>query len=279
MKKIGFIGAGNMGEAFIGAIIKSGIFPPSSISASDINKKHLKFLKSQYDISVTDDNFRLFAESDIVILAVKPQQMVQVLSEITVQKAYNVAKRKLVISIAAGITIKKIEELLYGPLDENQKGNLPIIRVMPNTPVLVLKGMSGLSPNRYVTKEELDAAKTILGATGKALEFSEKLMDAVTALSGSGPAYVFYMVESMIKGGADAGLTLEDSRTLSIATLKGALALMEELKEPPESLRAKVTSPGGTTEAAIQVMEDGGIKKTIIKAIAAAVQRSKDLGK
>jgi pyrroline-5-carboxylate reductase len=139
--------------------------------------------------------------------------------------------------------------------------------------------MSGLSPNRYVTKEELDESKTILEATGKALEFSEKLMDAVTALSGSGPAYVFYMVESMIKGGADAGLTPEDSRTLSIATLKGALALMEELKEPPESLRAKVTSPGGTTEAAIQVMEDGGIKKTIIKAIAAAVQRSKDLGK
>ncbi|WDN90484.1 pyrroline-5-carboxylate reductase [Desulfosarcina sp. BuS5] len=278
MKKIGFIGAGNMGEAFIGSIIKSGIFPPSSISASDINKEHLKFLKSQYDISVTDDNFRLFTESDIVILAVKPQQMVRVLSEIIVQKAYNVTRRKLVISIAAGITIKKIEELLYGPLDENQRGNLPIIRVMPNTPVLVLKGMSGLSPNRYVTQEELDAARTILEATGKALEFSEKLMDAVTALSGSGPAYVFYMVESMIKGGVDAGLTPEDSRTLSIATLKGALALMEELKELPESLRAKVTSPGGTTEAAIQVMEDGGIKKTIIKAIAAAVQRSKNLG-
>jgi pyrroline-5-carboxylate reductase len=279
MKKIGFIGAGNMGEAFIGAIIKSGIFPPSSISASDINQKHLKFLKSQYDISVTDDNFRLFTENDIVILAVKPQQMMQVLSEITVQKAYNVVKRKLVISIAAGITIKKIEELLYGPLDEKQRGNLPIIRVMPNTPVLVLKGMSGLSPNRYVTQKELDAAKSILEATGEAREFSEKLMDAVTALSGSGPAYLFYIVESMIKGGVDAGLTPEDSRALSIATLKGALALMEELKEPPEYLRAKVTSPGGTTEAAIKVMEDGGLKRTIIKAIAAAVQRSKDLGK
>ena len=277
-KKLGLIGAGNMGEAFIGAVIKSGLFSPSSILANDINKKRLEFLNSKYDIPVTDDNFRLFTESDIVILAVKPQQMAQVLSGITAQKAYDITKRKLVISIAAGITIKKIEALLYEPLDEQKRSNLPIIRVMPNTPVLVLKGMSGLSPNRYAAQEELDTARTILEATGKALEFSEKLMDAVTALSGSGPAYIFYMVESMIKGGVDAGLTSEDSRTLSMATLEGALALMKELKEPPESLRKKVTSPGGTTEAAIQVMEDGGVKKTIIKAIAAAVQRSKELG-
>jgi len=277
-KKIGFIGTGNMGEAFIGAIIKSGLFSPSSIFASDINKERLTFLNNHYGISVTDDNFKLFTKSDIVILAVKPQQMEQVLSGIITQKAYGISERKLVISIAAGIKIKTIEDLLYAPLDEKKKKNIPVIRVMPNTPVLLLQGMSGLSPNRFVNREELDMAMAILKASGKVLEFSEKELDAVTALSGSGPAYVFYMVESMIKGGVEAGLTQDESRTLSLTTLKGALTMMEELEEAPEALRQKVTSPGGTTEAAIKIMENGGVKETIVKAIAAAAQRSRELG-
>ena len=278
-KTIGFIGTGNMGEAFIGAIIKSGLCPPSSIFASDINKERLIFLNNKYDIPVTDDNFKLFTKSDIVILAIKPQQMEQVLSGIITQKTYNISKRKLVISIAAGIKIEKIENLLYEPLDEKQRENLPVIRVMPNTPVLVLQGMSGLSPNRFVKRDELDMAMTLLKATGKVLEFSEKQLDAVTALSGSGPAYVFYMIESMIKGGIEAGLTEDEARTLSLTTLKGALTMMEELTEAPEALRQKVTSPGGTTEAAIKVMENGGVKEIIIKAIATAAQRSRELGK
>ena len=278
-KKIGFIGTGNMGEAFIGAIIKSGLFSPSSIFASDVNKERLEVLNSRYSISVTDNNFQLFTKSDIIILAIKPQQMEQVLSGIITQKAYDISKRKLVISIAAGIKIEKIENLLYGPLDEKKRENLPVIRVMPNTPVLVLQGMSGLSPNRFVSREELDMAMAILNASGKALEFSEEQLDAVTALSGSGPAYVFYMVEAMIKGGIEAGLTQDESCTLSLTTLKGALTMMEELKEAPEALRQKVTSPGGTTEAAIKVMENGGVKEIIVKAIAAAAQRSRELGK
>ncbi len=278
-KKLGFIGAGNMGEALIGAVIKSGIFEPSAILASDCNRQRLEFLSAEYDIRVTDDNLGLFLENDIIILAVKPQQLAKVISDITAQKAFDVINRKLVISIAAGITIKKIETLLYESLDEGKRAKLPVIRVMPNTPALVLKGMSGLSPNRYVSREEMIIAGTILGAAGTALEFKEELLDAVTALSGSGPAYVFYLIESMIQGGVDVGLSQEDSRTLSIATLKGALALLEELKESPESLRKKVTSPGGTTEAALNVMEAGAVKQIIIKAIAAAAQRSKELGK
>ena len=278
-KKIGFIGTGNMGEAFISAIIKSGICCPSSILASDINKERLTFLNSRYDIPITDDNFKLFTKSDIVILAIKPQQMEQALSGIITQKTYNISKRKLVISIAAGIKIEKIENLLYEPLDEKQRENLPVIRVMPNTPVLVLQGMSGLSPNRFVKRDELDMAMTLLKATGKVLEFSEKQLDAVTALSGSGPAYVFYMIESMIKGGIEAGLTGDEARTLSLTTVKGTLTMMEELTEAPETLRQRVTSPGGTTEAAIKVMENGGVKEIIIKAIATAAQRSRELGK
>ncbi len=278
-KKLGFIGAGNMGEALIGAVIKSGLFEPSAILASDSNRQRLEFLSAEYDIRVTDDNLGLFLENDIIVLAVKPQQVAQVISDITAQKAFDVINRKLVISIAAGITIKKIETLLYEPLDESKRAKLPVIRVMPNTPALVLKGMSGLSPNRYVSREEMIIAGTILEAAGTALEFKEELLDAVTALSGSGPAYVFYLLESMIQGGLDVGLSQEDSRTLSIATLKGALALLEELKESPESLRKKVTSPGGTTEAALNVMEAGAVKQIIIKAIAAAARRSKELGK
>lgn len=277
-KKIGFLGAGNMSEAFIGALIKAGLFSNESILASDINKERLEFLNKHYNISVTNNNCKLFTKSDIVILAVKPQQMAQVLTEITIQKTYAIPKRKLIISIAAGITIKKIEDILYKPLDEKNRKNLPVIRVMPNTPALVLQGMSGLSPNSFATKAEIDTAMTILKATGKALQFSEKYLDAVTALSGSGPAYVFYMVEAMIQGGIEVGLSPDEASALSLETLKGALALMEELKESPEALRQKVTSPGGTTEAAIRVMENGKVKKIIIRAIAAAAQRSRELG-
>jgi len=278
-KKIGFIGAGNMGEAIIGALIQAGIFSSSMIYASDASKERLDMMKKTYGINVTDDNIRLFSESNIVILAVKPQQMNQVLSAIASDKDYQIKEHKLIISIAAGIPIKKIENLLYSPLENHSRENLPIVRVMPNTPALVLAGMSGMSPNSYANPNDIQMTHTILKSMGKVLEFKEDDLDAVTALSGSGPAYVFYLIESMIEAGIKVGLKPDEASVLTIATLEGAVKLIKERNEPAQELRRKVTSPGGTTEAAIKVMEKNSVKQSIIDAIEAATLRSRELKK
>lgn len=277
-KKIGFIGVGNMGEALAGAIIRSDIFDPDGIFISDISEKRLEIMKNKYGISNTRDPLELFSECDIVILAVKPQQTASLLSQISGRRIRaDIMKRKLLISIAAGITMKKIEGFLYRDLDEPSRAKLPIMRVMPNTPALVSAGMSGMCANRYATAEDKKMTRVLLESVGKVIEFGEEDMDAVTALSGSGPAYVFYLVESMIQGGIAMGLHPEDAVTLTLTTLKGSIRLMETQHEPPEILRQKVTSPGGTTEAAFKVLESNRVKQHIVEAIAAATRRSKEL--
>ena len=278
-KKIAFIGAGNMGEAFVGALIQTGIFSSSMIYASDISEKRLDILNKTYGISVMKDNFKLFSECEIVIFAVKPQHIYQVLSQISEHEDYQIPNRKIVISIAAGIPLRKIEDLLYSSLDNEYKKRLPIIRVMPNTPALVLAGISGMSPNKYAKAEDIKTIKIILEAIGKVIEFKEEDLDAVTALSGSGPAYVFYIAEAMIEGGIKVGLEPDKAAELTVATIQGALKLMEESSESPEILRQKVTSPGGTTEAAFKVLEKKRVKQNVIEAIAAAARRSKELSR
>jgi len=278
-KKIGFIGSGNMGEAFVGALIQTGIFSSSMIYASDISEKRLDILNKTYGISVMKDNFKLFSECEIVIFALKPQHIYQVLSQISEHEDYQIPNRKIVISIAAGIPLRKIEDLLYNTLDNEFRERLPIIRVMPNTPALVLAGMSGMSPNKYAKAEDVETIKIILRAIGKVIEFKEEDMDAVTALSGSGPAYVFYMAEAMIEGGIKVGLEPDKAAVLTLTTIQGALKLMEESNESPEILRQKVTSPGGTTEAAFKILDKNRVKENIIEAIEAAKRRSKELSR
>jgi pyrroline-5-carboxylate reductase len=278
-KKIGFIGAGNMGEAFVGALIRIGIFSPSMIYTSDINEKRLNILNKTYGISVMKDNFKVFSECEIIFIAVKPQHIYHVLSQISEHEGYQIPNRKIVVSIAAGIPLRKIEALLYNSLNNESRERLPIIRVMPNTPALVLAGMSGMSANKYAKAEDLNTIKIILEAIGKAIEFKEEDLDAVTALSGSGPAYVFYIAEAMIEGGIKVGLEPDKAAMLTVATIQGALKLMEESNESPEILRRKVTSPGGTTEAAFKILEKNKVKQNIIEAIKAAARRSKELSK
>lgn len=278
-KKIGFIGAGNMGEAFVGALIRTGIFSPSMIYTSDISEKRLNILNKTYGISVMKDNFKVFSECEIIVIAVKPQHIYQVLSQISEHEGYQISNRKIVVSIAAGIPLRKIEGLLYNSLDNDSIERLPIIRVMPNTPALVLAGMSGMCANKYARPEDLEKIKIILKAIGKVIEFKEDDLDAVTALSGSGPAYVFYIAEAMIEGGIKVGLESDKAAMLTLATIQGALKLMEESNEPPEILRQKVTSPGGTTEAAFKVLEKNRIKQNLMEAIAAATRRSKELSR
>jgi len=269
-----------MGEAFAGAIIRSGLNNPSELFVSDINEERLSALERAYEINTTKDNIGLFRECEILILAVKPQVMEHVLLELTGKEGYSdFSERKLIISIAAGIPIEKLENLLYAPLDRVASENLPIIRVMPNTPALVLSGMSGMSGNRYASAEDIQTAGTILKAMGEVVEVIEEDLDAVTALSGSGPAYAFYLAEIMIDAGITLGFDPDTAITLTMKTIEGALKLMQESKQTPETLRQNVTSPGGTTEAAFQILDSNRIKEIFIEAISRAAERSRELSK
>lgn len=276
-KTIGIIGAGNMGEAFIGAILSSNLFEKTGVWISDINGKRLSQMEADYGVRTTSDNAELFNRCDIVVLAVKPQQMNDILTRIAPGAAGSPEGTKLVISIAAGIRIETIEDILYNGLSLEESARLPVIRVMPNTPALVLQGVSGMSANRHATPEDVETARRILAAMGTVVLFDEADLDAVTALSGSGPAYVYYLAESMINAGIQLGLSNENSRELAIGTIKGAVALMEKSGESPEDLRRKVTSPGGTTEAAFKVLGEKGVRETIVEAIEAAERRSREL--
>lgn len=278
-KRIGFVGAGNMGEAILGALIRSGVFAPENIFVSDISEARLDWMRKEYGVTTLTDNPRLFKECDILVLAVKPQHMDQVLERIANGEGYGVSRRKMVVSIAAGVRIGKIESHLYPSLDSAQRERLPIIRVMPNTPALVQAGISGMSPNRYAVDGDIETARTILESMGEVITFEEALLDAVTGVSGSGPAYVFYLIEAMTEGGVRAGLSPEDAAALTVATVDGAVKLLMARGESPESLRKKVTSPGGTTEAAIHLLETHQVRRRIADAVVAAAERAKELSR
>lgn len=275
---IGFIGAGTMGEAMISALIQTDVFAASAITASDVSSDRLHTLKHSYNIQVTEDNFSLFSACDIVVLAVKPHQVGIILSGISENSDYRIVTRKLVLSIAAGITLAKIENCLYPSLDAASRSHLPVIRVMPNTPSLVLAGMAGMSPNSHATHDDLATAERILKAMGSVIEFKEADLDAVTAVSGSGPAYVFYYIESMIAAAVKAGLSPTDASKLVLNTIKGALKLLEVRGDTPEHLRRLVTTPGGTTEAALNVLEARHFKQAIVDAVAAAAEKAREIG-
>lgn len=276
-KTVGFIGAGNMAEAMINGMIESGLCDGNQIWASDLREARLSQLEQKYGIHAITDNKMVFEQAQVLVLAVKPQHMDQVLEEVAKTLPRAIQGVKLVISIAAGIPIEKIEGHLYPPLDQDAKGLLPVVRVMPNTPALVLAGMAAMSGNAYTKPSDLEDARSILKAIGDVIELEEKDLDAVTALSGSGPAYVFYFVEAFIEVGVRLGLRPSHTLRLMLETFKGAVKLLEETHESPTSLREKVTSPGGTTEAALAVMERHQVKRRIMEAVEAAARRSKEL--
>ncbi len=278
-KTIGLIGAGNMAEAIINGLLKSGVSRPEHLVASDVSSSRRGYMSETYGIRVAEDNISVFNRCEVIVLAVKPQHMNEVLEGITKDPEYAAPGRKIIVSIAAGVPLQLIERYIYAPMDEKERSQLPIVRVMPNTPALVRAGMAGMAGNRYAKKEDLKTVRAVLEAIGKVVEFDETDLDAVTALSGSGPAYVFYLVESLVTAGVSMGLTESDSLTLSLETIKGAVKLMEETGEPAELLRKKVTSPGGTTEAAFKVLEGNRVKEIIVEALQAAVNRSRELSK
>lgn len=266
-RQLGVIGAGNMGEALLRGVVHAGLVGPDRVVASDPASERLTQLHAALGIRTTHDNVELVRASDVIVLAVKPQMMTAVLEEI----AGSVRVEQIVISIAAGITTASIEDALGLPL--------PVVRVMPNTPALVGEGASAYCRGRFATAEHALVTQAILDSVGIAVEVAESLMDPVTAVSGTGPAYIFYTLEAMIAAAVELGLPDDLARRLVKQTVLGAARLVMDSGEEPDRLRARVTSPGGTTQAAITHLEGAGYKKVVGDAIRAACVRAGELGR
>jgi pyrroline-5-carboxylate reductase len=264
-KTIAFLGAGNMGEALVRGLLAAQRVQPQQLIVTDIRPERLEWFEHNFAVHIQMDNALAVAKADIVLLAVKPQQMSEVLASFKPQ----MSNQKLIVTIAAGVPTSRIERELGG--------QTRVVRVMPNTPALVGAGAAALCKGAHATDDDLATAMEILGAVGIAVKTEEKYLDAVTALSGSGPAYVFYVTEAMIRAGVAAGLSEEMANKLAVQTVVGAAKLMAESGEPPETLRRKVTSPGGTTEAALKVMGERKLAEIFAEAINAAEKRSREL--
>jgi pyrroline-5-carboxylate reductase len=266
-KKVGFVGGGNMGEALIKGLLAANLVPPEAIHATDVRLERLKELDRQYGIQVGSDNVELVRHADVVILAVKPQIMDEVLRTI----APAVTRKKLLISIAAGVSTAK----LRAGLGKDAR----LIRVMPNTPALVLEGVTAIAKAEGLEAGDLDIAGEIFSAVGRVVVLAEDLMDAVTGLSGSGPAYVAVVVEALADGGVKMGLDRLTAMTLATQTVLGAAKLLLETGLHPGALKDMVSSPGGTSIAGVAALEEGGIRNTFIKAVERATLRSRELGR
>jgi pyrroline-5-carboxylate reductase len=266
-KMIAFLGGGNMGEVLIKGLIAAGTTRPDHILASDISMERLEDLKKRYGITIKKTNFMAAQEADIIVLSVKPQVIESVLSEIS----SIVSEKKLVISIAAGIGLTKIEKGL--------KDGARVVRVMPNTPALVLAGAAVLAAGKNATSDDLVLAQHIFKSVGSAVIIEEKLLDAVTGISGCGPAYMFVILDAMSDAGVKIGLPRQLALELAAQTMYGAAKMLLETKEHPGKLRDMVTSPGGSTIAGLHALEKGKLRATMIDAVEAAVARSRELGK
>lgn len=264
--KITFIGCGNMGRSLIGGLINNG-FPPARICGTDIDPKQRELTVSRYGIEVLDDNLEAVNGVDVVVIGVKPQMVKTTLLPLRETLAES---RPLLLSIAAGI---KLEDLARWSGE-----GLPIVRIMPNTPALVSTGAAALCANKHVNDAQHDIAETIMRSVGITIWVDDEvLIDAVTALSGSGPAYYFYFMEIMEKAGMELGLTKDQSRLLTLQTALGAAKMAMESNDDPEILRKQVTSPGGTTERALDVLQQNKLEKTIKTAVHAAFDRAQEL--
>ena len=265
VQRIAFIGAWNMAEALIKGILYSKLVKTSVIIASDALDSRVEYITRRVGVKATKDNKEAIKDADIIILAVKPNTVDKVLSEI----GQLISETQMIISIAAGVTLARIEKQL--------KNKVPVIRAMPNTPALVLEGATAICAGSHTQKSHLDIAQQFLGAVGKVVVVPESVMDTVTGLSGSGPAYIFMVIESLADAGVKEGLARETAQLLAAQTVLGAAKMVLQTGEHPAALKDKVASPGGTTIAGIAALETAGLRKALIQAVSAATARSKEL--
>jgi pyrroline-5-carboxylate reductase len=262
---VGFIGTGNMAEALIRGLVGAGVARASQIIGSDPRPERCAEMAQKYGIRTTPDNLPIAREAEILILSVKPQVMAKVLDEISP----HIHPNALVISIAAGIPLAAIELRL--PRSR-------VVRTMPNTPALVAAGATAIAAGGHATPEDLQAAKRIFDSVGMTVILDESQMDAVTGLSGSGPAYVFLIIEALSDAGVKMGLSRYNAQALAAQTVLGSAKLLLETNEHPGRLKDMVTSPGGTAIAGLHTLEEGGLRTTLMNAVEVATKRSRELG-
>jgi pyrroline-5-carboxylate reductase len=265
-KKIAFLGSGNMAEALVKGLLRAGTAAQEEITCSEPKAERRDDLAKRYGVSTTGDNLAAAEGADVVVLSVKPQTMDDLLEEI----APAIDHRKLVISIAAGISIAAIARKLGA--------GVRIVRTMPNTPALVGAGATALARGAHATEADLAQAKALFQAVGVAVIVEEHHLDAVTGLSGSGPAYVYLAIEALADGGVKVGLTRPIAMALAAQTVMGAAKLVLETGEHPGRLKDQVTSPGGTAIAGVHALELGGLRAALIGAVEVATRRSHELG-
>ncbi|WP_242395935.1 pyrroline-5-carboxylate reductase [Anaeromyxobacter oryzisoli] len=265
-KKIAFLGTGNMAEALVKGLLRAGTATPEEIVCTEPRPERREEISGRYGVRCVPGNVEAVEEADIVVLSVKPQIMDQLLAEI----APAIDHRKLVVSIAAGVPIATIAKKLGA--------GVRVVRVMPNTAALVGAGAAALARGANATEDDLRQAKTLFEAVGTSVVVEEHQLDAVTGLSGSGPAYVFLAIEALADGGVKMGLARPVAMALAAQTVLGAAKLVLETGEHPGRLKDQVTSPGGTAIAGVHALEQGGLRAALIGAVEAATARSRELG-
>lgn len=265
-QRIGMLGAGNMAGALIRGLLASKSVKPEQIVASDVRADHLKELEAQYGIKTYTDNQQLAAWANVVVLAVKPQVIDRVLD----QMADSFAPDTLLVSIAAGVPIRSLEQRL--------PAHVRVVRAMPNTAAIALAGATGIAPGSRATPADVELTQKLFAAIGRSVVLDESLIDAVTGLSGSGPAYVMVMIEALADGGVKVGLHRDTALLLAAQTVYGSAKLLLETGEHPGRLKDMVTSPGGTAIAGLHTLESGGVRRTLIDAVESATKRAIELG-
>ncbi len=266
MTQLALLGGGRMGEALLAGLLDAG-WDASELAVAEIDPERRRLLEQRFaPVRIAPSPAWAVADTDLVVVAVKPGEVTTALE----QSLPSLKTDALVLSIAAGVTIATLEDVVP---------DRPVVRAMPNTAALVRKGAAAIAPGRHATDLHLDLAERVLGAVGVVVRVSEKLLDAVTGLSGSGPAYVFLVAEAMVEAGVLVGLPRETAAILVHQTLLGASTLLAEGVEGPEALRAAVTSPGGTTAAGLARLEAHGVRAAFLEAVEAATRRSLELGR
>ena len=264
--KIAFIGGGNMGEAMLSAILDKGLSTPQAISVSDVDEARRQHLEQKYGVAVMSDSRQAITRGDVVVLAVKPQNLAEVMAELSGQ----LNSAQLVLSIVAGARVNTLCQGL---------NHSCVVRAMPNTPAQIGEGITVWTATSEVTELHRGWAGSILGAMGKEIYVDdEKYIDMVTAVSGSGPAYIFLMVESLVDAAVHIGLPQDMAQELVLQTLLGSGHFIQRSGKPPAELRRMVTSPGGTTAEALLRLEEGGFSELIRQAVSAAYNKAKRLG-
>lgn len=266
--ELGILGAGNMAEAIVRGALKAGVLSPDRIIAADPSESRRQVFIESLGVQATTDNPAVARSSRVLLLSVKPQQMRQALTTV----ASSLDERTLLISIAAGISTSFIVSAL--PTGRRWR----VIRAMPNTPMLIGAGMTAISAGTHARPEDVQTAMKLFGCAGNVIEVPESQIDAVTAVSGSGPAYIFHLIEQMIAAGIELGFDPITARKLAVQTTLGAAKMLAESQDSPQELRRRVTSPGGTTEAAIRHLESNEWGAILRQAIAAAHRRARELG-